>query len=98
MVGGWVGGGAQERLVTPGEGRTLSTLAGDDRRMNAGFEEAPCGGRKPPAANLLLLRRRPGPEDGRWRVLKTHQKHTYRPGRSVDGRMEGPLHASFSLP
>lgn len=45
--GGWVGGGAHDRLVTPGEGRTLSTLAGDDPRMNAGFEETPRPRRNP---------------------------------------------------
>lgn len=40
MVGGWLG--AEERLVTPGEGRTLSTLASDERHMNARFEETLC--------------------------------------------------------
>lgn len=50
-----VGGGAQERLVTPGEGRTLSTLAGDDRRMNARFEETPRRCRNPPARLPLVL-------------------------------------------
>lgn len=34
--------GAQERMVTPGEGRTLSTLASDEHRMNARFEERLC--------------------------------------------------------
>lgn len=31
--------GAQERMVMSGEGRTVSTLASDERRMNARFEE-----------------------------------------------------------
>lgn len=74
--GGWVGGGegrggggAQERLVTPGEGRTLSTLAGDDRRMNARFEEAPAEAR---LRVSLVPNLQPGAQDGCRRVPKTH--------------------------
>lgn len=74
---GWVewsgvGGGAQERLLMPGEGRTQSTRAGGD----GGYRNP---GPRLLVLDLLLLRCRPGGEDVCISSLRNSQSGAARP-------------------